>query len=61
MIGRELQSEMSDDTTQWLPLKDVLESNPVETAEYAVATRLVKETCIFMVGLTHTVQVRSHH
>ena len=34
---------MSDGTTQWLPLKDVKESNPVEAAEYAVATQLAKE------------------
>ena len=40
IIGWELQHEMSDGTTQWLSLKDVKESNPVETAKYAVATRL---------------------
>ena len=38
MIGWELLCKMSDGTTQWLPLKDVKESNPVETAKHAVAT-----------------------
>ena len=44
MIGWELKCIMSDGTTQWLPLMDVKESNPVETAKYTVATKLAKET-----------------
>ena len=33
MIGWELQCEISDGTTQWLPLKDVKESNPVDAVK----------------------------
>ena len=33
----------ADDTTWWFPLWVVKESNPVESAEYAVATGLAKE------------------
>ena len=33
----------ADDTTWWFPIWVVKESNPVESAEYAVATGLAKE------------------
>ena len=43
MIGWELQCKMSDGTTQWLPLQDGKESNPIEAVEHTIATRLAKE------------------
>ena len=38
-----MQVEWKDGSTNWLPLKDLKESNPVELAEYAVANKLVEE------------------
>ena len=35
--------EMADDSTHWVPLRDVKESNPVEMAEYAVANGIDDE------------------
>ena len=32
-----------DGSTSWVPLKDLKESNPVETAEYAVANFIHEE------------------
>ena len=41
--GWELLVEWKDGTTNWIPLKDLKASNPVELAEYAVANKLVNE------------------
>lgn len=41
--GWELNLGWNDDSTSWLPLKDVKESNPVEVAEYAIANKLQDE------------------
>ena len=41
--GWEVQVEWKDNSTSWVPLKDLKESNPVELAEYAVANKLVEE------------------
>ena len=41
--GWELEVEWGDGTTSWIKLKDVKESNPIETAEYAVANRIADE------------------
>jgi len=41
--GWELQVEWKDGSADWVPLKDLKESNPVELAEYAVANKLVEE------------------
>lgn len=41
--GWELQVEWKDGSTDWVPLKDLKESNPVELAEYAVANKIVEE------------------
>ena len=35
--GWDLEVEWKDGSTSWVPLKELKESNPVETAEYAVA------------------------
>ena len=32
-----------DDSTSWVPLKDLKESNPLDVSEYAVANKLVTE------------------
>ena len=41
--GWELLVEWKDKTTNWIPLKDLKASNPVELAEYAVANKLLEE------------------
>ena len=40
MKGWKLLVQWRDGTTNWIPLKDLKESNPVETAEYAVANKI---------------------
>ena len=42
-IGWELCVEFSDETTDWLPLKDLKESHPVQVAEYAESNRIQDE------------------
>ena len=42
-IGWKLCVQWKDGTTSWLPLKELKESNPVETAEYAVANKIDQE------------------
>jgi Reverse transcriptase (RNA-dependent DNA polymerase) len=41
--GWDLQVEWKDGTTDWIPLKDLKESNPIEVAEYAVANKISEE------------------
>lgn len=41
--GWKILIEWKDDTTTWVPLKDVKNSNPVELAEYAAANGLLEE------------------
>ena len=41
--GWKLCIRLKDQSTQWVKLKDLKESNPVELAEYAVANQLVEE------------------
>ena len=41
--GWHIQVEMADDSTHWLPLRDVKDANPVEMAEYAVANGIDQE------------------
>jgi len=41
--GWELLNEFKDGTLEWVKLKDVKESNPIELAEYAMANRLTEE------------------
>jgi hypothetical protein len=39
--GLQLQIQWKDSTTSWIPLKDLKESNPIETAEYAIANQIL--------------------
>jgi hypothetical protein len=41
--GWELKVLWKDGTTNWVPLRNLKESNPVQVAEYAVANKLVEE------------------
>lgn len=41
--GWKLECAWSDGTTSWVPLKDIKESNPVEAAEYAMASGIAGE------------------
>eukprot|EP00970_Alexandrium_tamarense_P000826 scaffold95_cov108-Alexandrium_tamarense.AAC.11 len=41
--GWELLVEFKDGTTEWVKLKDVKDSNPIELAEYAIANQLQEE------------------
>jgi len=41
--GWDFQVQWRDGTTQWIPLKDLKESNPVDVAEYAVARGIADE------------------
>ena len=45
----ELIKEWKDKTKYWIPLKDIKESNTVDTAEYADANNLL-ETVVSVVG-----------
>ena len=40
--GHELKCAWKDGTSTWIPLKDLKESYPIETAEFAVAMDLVE-------------------
>ena len=40
--GCKLQVECKDRTQYWIPLKDLKESNPVETSEYSDANKLLE-------------------
>ncbi len=41
--GWKINVEFSDGTTDWLPLGDVKESNPIGLAEYAIASKIDHE------------------
>ena len=41
--GWKLLAEWKDGTRNWVPLKDLKESNPVELAEYAISNKLLEE------------------
>jgi hypothetical protein len=41
--GWQLCVRWNDDSTTWVPLKDLKDSNPIEVAEYAVSMKLVSE------------------
>ena len=42
-IGWELLAQWKDESTNWISLKDLKESYPVQTAEYAVAAKIAME------------------
>jgi len=41
--GWDLEVEWKDDTTSWLPLKTLKETNPIQVAEYAKANKIDSE------------------
>jgi hypothetical protein len=41
--GWKLLVRWKDGTSNWIPLKDLKESNPVKAAEYAVANKVAEE------------------
>jgi hypothetical protein len=41
--GWKLEVSWKDGSTDWVPLKDLKESNPIEVAEYAVANKIAEE------------------
>jgi hypothetical protein len=41
--GWKLQVEFSDGTTDWIPLKDLKNSNPIQLAEYAIMNKIDHE------------------
>ena len=42
-VGWELLVEWRDGSTDWMALKDLKDTNPIELAEYAVANRISEE------------------
>ena len=48
--GWHLLCEWKDGTSDWVPLKDLKDSNPIELAEYAVANRIQRGASVQMVG-----------
>ena len=55
--GWYLNVQWKDGTQQWIPLKDLKESNPVELAEYAERNGLTEEPA-FAWWVSHTLQKR---
>ena len=47
--------EWKDGGSNWVPLKDLKESNPIEVAEYAVANKLVHEP-VFVLWVPHFIR-----
>ena len=41
-VGWDVLVEWNDGSTQWIPIKDVKESNPIDLAEYAVANKIAE-------------------
>jgi hypothetical protein len=55
--GWELEVEWKDGSSSWIPLKDLKESNPLEAAEYACASRIENEPA-FKWWVRHTLHKR---
>ena len=47
--GWELRVTWKDGATDWIPLKDLKEAYPVQTAEYAVANKITEEPALRVV------------
>jgi hypothetical protein len=45
--GWEMEVQWADGSTDWLPLKDLKDSNPVEDAKYAISNGISKEPAFF--------------
>jgi hypothetical protein len=56
--GWQLCVKWNDESTTWVPLKDLKESNPVEVAEYAVNMKLVSEPAAFAWWVPFTIKTR---
>ena len=56
--GVELEVEFVDGTSSWVPLKDLKESNPIETAEFAVS-RSIQDEPAFAWWTTHVLRKRT--
>jgi hypothetical protein len=41
--GWELEVQWADGSTDWLPLKDLKDFNPIEAAEYAISNGISEE------------------
>ena len=48
-----------DDSQSWIPLKDVKEPNPLETADYAMSSGIDTEP-VFAWWVKHVQRVKSH-
>ena len=57
-IGWELLAQWKDGSTNWILLKDLKESYPVQTAEYTVAAKIAME-CAFAWWVPHTLKKRN--
>ena len=56
--GVELEVEFIDGSSSWVPLKDLKESNPIETAEFAVS-RQIQDEPAFAWWVTHVLRKRT--
>ena len=56
--GKWLLAEWKDGDQDWIPLKDLKESNPIETAEFAVANGTQDEPA-FAWWVPHTLKKRN--
>ena len=56
-VGWELQVLWRDETTSWIPLKELKESNPIEVAEYAVGNKIAEEPA-FVWWVPHVLKKR---
>ena len=57
-IGWELLAQWNDGSTNWISLKDLKESYPVQTVEYAVAAKIAMEPA-FAWWVPHTLIKRN--
>ena len=57
-IGWELLAQWKDGSTNWISLKDLKESYPVQTAEYAVVAKIAMEPA-FAWWVPHTLKKRN--
>ena len=56
--GFKLEVEFVDGSSSWVPLKDLKESNPIETAEFVVS-RFIQDELTFAWWVTHVLLKRT--
>ena len=56
--GAELEVAFIDGTASWIPIKDLKESNPIETAKFAVS-RNIQDEPVFAWWVTHVMRNRA--